>query len=86
MRQCVACGARRPQAELVRIRHEAGRLVLGPGPGRSAYVCAEPDVRGARPGAAGWSGRRLRAPDAADDALRRLAAGAGLTEPNHPHC
>jgi len=22
----------------------------------------------------------------ADDALRRLAAGAGLTEPNQPHC
>ncbi len=84
-RQCVACGARRPQAALVRIRHEATRLVLGPGPGRSAYVCAE-QACVERALARGLVGRRLRAPDAADDALRRLAAGAGLTEPNEPHC
>lgn len=39
-RTCVACRAKRPQAELLRVTLDAqGSLRLGPGPGRGAYLC-----------------------------------------------
>ncbi len=45
IRSCVACRARRPQAELVRVaRRPDGSVHVdagGRGPGRGAYVCPE---------------------------------------------
>jgi uncharacterized protein len=39
VRTCTGCGRKAPQPELLRFRAEAGELVPGPGPGRSAYTC-----------------------------------------------
>jgi uncharacterized protein len=39
IRTCAGCGRKAPQAELVRFRADAGTLVPGRGPGRSAYTC-----------------------------------------------
>lgn len=35
----MGCGRKAPQDELLRFREEAGALVPGTGPGRSAYTC-----------------------------------------------
>ncbi len=39
IRTCSGCGARRPQAELLRFRAVDGILVQGAGDGRGAYAC-----------------------------------------------
>jgi len=43
-RSCVGCRRKRAQADLIRLRIEAGRVRLArPGsPGRSAYLCPDP--------------------------------------------
>jgi uncharacterized protein len=43
-RQCAGCGTRRPQAELVRVTVQDGRLVVDPDRtlgGRGAYFCPD---------------------------------------------
>jgi predicted RNA-binding protein YlxR (DUF448 family) len=44
IRTCLGCRTPRPKRELVRlVRRADGRVVVDPsGPGRGAYVCAEP--------------------------------------------
>lgn len=43
VRTCAGCGRRRPQSRLVRLAVGAdGALAFGRGPGRGAYLCAEP--------------------------------------------
>lgn len=36
---CVGCRARRPASELVRVHLDNGDVVIGPGPGRGAWIC-----------------------------------------------
>jgi predicted RNA-binding protein YlxR (DUF448 family) len=85
VRQCVACGERRSQAALVRIRVEAGELVAGPGPGRSAYVCSVPPCP-ERALARGLLARRLRTDAAPSAALRSVLGAAALGGPDKPRC
>ncbi|HYX84072.1 MAG TPA: YlxR family protein [Gaiellales bacterium] len=50
MRQCAGCGARRPQAELVRLRAVDGTLVIDRdrrSGGRGAYLCPSRACAGA---------------------------------------
>ncbi|MCE2511091.1 MAG: YlxR family protein [Acidimicrobiia bacterium] len=42
VRTCIGCRTRRPGAELRRVRMDpSGALVVGPGPGRGAWLCAD---------------------------------------------
>ncbi len=38
-RTCIGCGKVRGQAEMVRLRLRDGKLSVGKGPGRGAYLC-----------------------------------------------
>ncbi len=81
----MACGARRPQAALIRVRVHDGELVTGPGHGRSAYVCAAPACA-ERALARRLLARRLRVPDASDAVLRRSFERGSLAGPTATGC
>jgi predicted RNA-binding protein YlxR (DUF448 family) len=67
-RSCVGCRHKRAQADLIRLRLEAGRVRLArPGaPGRSAYLCPDPDCLAAA-GKRRAFGRAFHGPATVDD-------------------
>lgn len=74
-RTCIGCRRRRGQGELVRLRREAGRVVLArPGmTGRSAYLCAEIECLEAADKKRAFA-RAFRGPVILDPAVRRAVA------------
>jgi predicted RNA-binding protein YlxR (DUF448 family) len=77
-RTCVGCRRKRPQAELVRLVVEGGRVMPArPGsPGRSAYLCPDSRCLEAAEKRRAFA-RAFRMPVTLDPAVRSAVAGTG---------
>jgi predicted RNA-binding protein YlxR (DUF448 family) len=76
----VGCGRRAPKGELVRLHLRDGDVVVGPGPGRGAYLCPRQScLVKARAGRS--IVRSLHARPELPDTLRTAVVAAGRQPP-----